>query len=280
MTRFTLALAAAAFSSVLTAGAQQTGPEPVRIVFQGGRSLPLEALELKGNQFTVLTAGDQFTQGQTFATTLADHIYGDKPEALNRGVALLLMNDPVKSLGALEPLLVSQRVSAPVPGNFWVEAARASILGYASMGNKAKVDALAKELADATPDPGVDPILALANAMMLPVMSKIEVKLAAYNELINDVTPADVAAYASFFKAGVLRKAKRDAEALDSYLAVSTLYPTGSGILNGAAQLNASEFITQQPRRSESVALVTAAARYAKDTPIGDDAKKRLEGMK
>lgn len=275
ITRFSLALAATALTSVTTLNAA----EPVQIVFQGGKMLPVTSLELKGGQFTVLTAQEGFTAGQTFPATLADHIFGDKPEGLNRGIALLLLDDPVKALGALEPLLASQKITSSIPGNFWVETARAAVVAYAWMGNAAKVEALAKDLGEATKI-SPDPVITLSKALLLPASTKLDVKLAAHNDLINEVAPADVAAYSSYFKAILLKRAKRDAEALESYLVIPCLYPTGNNVLNAGAELMASDFLLQQARREEAGALLNSASRDARGTPIADEAKKRLESLK
>jgi len=271
-------LTALAATALLTATAAHAA-EPVRIVFTGGRMLPIEAVELKNGQFTVLTPQEGFTQGQTFAANLADHIFGDKPDGLNRGIALLLLDDPVKALGALEPVLASQKVTAGVQGNFWVEAARATVIAYAWMGNSAKAEALGKELSDAT-KASPDPAVTLGKALLQPVSTKIDTKLTAYNDLVNDTVPTDIAAYAAFYRAAVLKRGHRDAEALESYLSVPCLYPTGSSLVSGAAELAAADALLVQARREEATALLNSASRDARGTPIADEAQKRLEGLK
>ncbi|MGC4016554.1 MAG: hypothetical protein QM755_18845 [Luteolibacter sp.] len=276
MKRFTVALATAAMATVVTAHAA----EPVRIVFPGNRYVPIEALELKGANFVVTVAQDGLTVGQSVPAASADHVFGDKPEGVDKGVSLLLLGDPVKALGALEPVLASQKVTAPVPGNFWVETARAAILAYADMGNSAKAEALAKDLADATPEAGPDPVLGLAKVLLLPAATKIDAKVAAFDEFINDASPTDVAAYSSYFKGRTLQKAKKDAEALEAWSVVTCLYPTGGSVLNAAAELASSQYLATLKRRDEAVSLLNAAVRDARNTPVAEEAKKRLESMK
>ncbi|BCU78469.1 hypothetical protein [Luteolibacter sp. LG18] len=276
MKRFTAVLATAALASAATVRAD----EPLKVVFQGGRTVPIEALEFKGGQFVVTVAQEGLTVGQAVPAASADHIFGDKPEAVNKGVGLMLLDDPVKALGALEPQLVSQKVTAAVPGNFWVETARAAILAYANMGNSSKVEALGKELSDATPEAGQDPVVGLAKVLLMPAATKVDAKVAAFNEFINDSTPTDVAAYASYFKGAALLKGKKDAEALEAYSVVTCLYPTGNSILNGAAEMASAQFLSNQKRRDEAVTLLNAAIRDAHNSPVADEAKKRLESLK
>jgi len=277
MKRFSAILATAALATVVTARAA----EPVRIVFQGGRAIPIEALELKGANFVVTAAQEGGPAvGQSVPTNTADHVYGDKPEGINKGIGFLLTGEPVKALGLLEPIVASQKVTGPVPGNFWVETARATILSYADMGNAAKAEDLAKALADATPEAGPDPVLALARVLLLPASTKLDAKTAAFDELINDNSPTDIAAYASYFKGQALQKGKKDFDALQAWSGVTCLYPTGGNVLNGAAELASSQYLFNQKRREEAVALLEAAVRDARNSPVADEAKKRLESMK
>ena len=50
----------------------------------------------------------------------------EKPATLNPAIGLLLMDKPGDALKLLEPVLAEQRVTAEIPGNFWLEAARAA----------------------------------------------------------------------------------------------------------------------------------------------------------
>ncbi|MFD0894904.1 hypothetical protein KBB96_04190 [Luteolibacter ambystomatis] len=276
MKRFTAALATVALATVVTARAA----EPVRIIFQGGRAIPIEALELKGANFVVTAAQDGLTVGQSVPSNTADHVFGDKPEGINKGIGFLLTGEPVKALGALEPIVTAHKVTGPVPGNFWVETARAAILAYADMGNAAKAEDLAKALADATPESGPDPVLGLARALLMSASTKLDARVAAFDEFINDNSPTDIAAYASYFKGQYLQKGKQDARALEAWSVVTCLYPTGGNILNGAAELASSQYLFNHKRRDEAVVLLEAAARDARNSPVADEAKKRLESMK
>jgi tetratricopeptide (TPR) repeat protein len=272
--------ALAATATLLSLAPASRAADPLRIVFKGGRSLPVDAITVENGQFKVLTAQDSFTAGQTFKTDLADYISGEKPEAINRGVAFILMDKPVEAIAQLEPVLNSQKVTASVQGNYWVEAARALLVAYARIGNNTKMEALGKELADATPESGTDPGMLLAKAISLPLSTKLDDRLNAFGDLLEDKNPVDVSAYAAFFRANFLSRTKKEAEALQGYLTVPCLYPTGGSVINGAAELFASESLVKQSRREEAVALLRAAMNDARGTVIADEAKKRLESLK
>lgn len=272
--------ALAATATLLSFVPASRAADPLRIVFKGGRSLPVDAITVENGQFKVLTAQDSFTAGQTFKTDLADYISGEKPEAINRGVAFILMDKPVEAIAQLESVLNSQKATATVQGNYWIEAARALLVAYARIGNNAKMEALGKDLADATPESGTDAGMLLAKAISLPPSTKLDERLNAFGDLLDDKNPVDVSAYAAFFRANALSKTKKEADALQGYLTVPCLYPTGGNVINGAAELFASEALVKQSRREEAVALLRAAMNDARGTAIADEAKKRLESLK
>ncbi len=266
-------------ASVITLSPARAADE-ARIVFQNGRSIPISAVSVQAEQITVMTAVDGFTAGQKFPLLSADHVYGDKPEAMERAVALILTDKASEALGLLEPVLISQQPSAKIPGNFWVEAARTALVGYAMTGNSAKVTALGKEIADATPQQGADPFSSLAKALMLPNTTSDTDLETAFKDLTTDNLPAALCAYASFFRGNVLKGAKKDAEALEVYLAVPCLYPSGGRILNAAAELNAAEYLTTLGRRDEALALLNSCVIDASGTLLVAEANKRLESLK
>ncbi|NQW99989.1 hypothetical protein HQ447_04965, partial [bacterium] len=108
--------------------------EPIRIVFQNGRSIPISGLDLQGDKLVVKVSADGMLAGQAFPLASADHVFGDKPAEINPALALLLTDKPVEALKLLEPILAEQRHTAKIPGNFWLEAARAALLAYAVSG--------------------------------------------------------------------------------------------------------------------------------------------------
>jgi hypothetical protein len=272
--------ALAATATLLSFSSVSRAADPLRIVFKGGRSLPVDAVTIENGQFKVLAGQESFTTGQMFKTDLADYISGEKPEAINRGVAFILMDKPVEAIAQLESVLNAQKVTASIQGNYWIETARALLVAYARIGNNAKMDALGKELAEATPESGTDPGMLLAKAISLPPSTRLDERLAAFGDLLDDKNPTDVAAYAAFFRANALVKTKKEGEALQGYLTVPCLYPTGGSVINGAAELFASEALAKQSRREEAVALLRAAINDARGTAIADEAKKRLESLK
>lgn len=254
--------------------------EPTRIVFQNGRSAPISALTLQGDKLVVTAAVDGFLPGQAFPLAIADHVYGAKPTSLNPAIALLLTGKSSEALKLLEPIVAEQRITAKIAGNFWLEAARAALVAYAVDGNAAKCTEIGKEISDATAAQGIDPFVSLGKALMMPTTTKVADKEVAFRDLTTGNLPADVAAYASIYRANVLKEAKRNAEALEAYLMVPGLYPTGGLILNGFAELNASELLVALNRREEAIALLNSSVRDSADTLLAVEANKRLESLK
>ena len=263
--------------------------EPARIVLQNGRSVLVSAVALQGDKLVVNTAADGFTQGQIIALATVDHVYGERPAELNPAIALLLMNKPGDAAKLLEPLLTAYRVTAKLPGNFWLEAARAALVAYAVEGNTTKVTDLGKEISDATLAPGSDAFVALGKALLLPASTKLAEREVAFRDLTTDNLPADICAYAAFYRANLLKNAKRtgdaaaiakqDMETLEAYLTVPCLFPSCGMILNGVAQLEAAAYLTGE-RREEAVALLHSSIRHSAGTLVAVEANKRLESQK
>ena len=67
---------------------------------------------------------------------------------------------------------------------------------------------------------------------------------------------------------------------LNAYLSVSTLYPSGSRILNGAAELRAADILISLNRRPEAITLLNSAVRDADGTLIAEEAANRLKSVK
>ncbi|HEX7261564.1 MAG TPA: hypothetical protein VF258_07085 [Luteolibacter sp.] len=274
--RSALQLCLAAILPLCSAGAA----EPIRLVFQNGRSVPLSAVVLQGDKFVLNVPTDGFNPGQIFPLASVDHVFGEKPAELDPAIALLLTGNPAEALKLLEPIIASQRASARIPGNFWLDAARAGLVAYAVSGNSAKCTEIGKEISDATPLQGIDPFVSLGKALLLPSSTQIADREVAFRDLTTDNLPADAAAYASFYRAEVLKGAKRDMDALEAYLAVPCLYPSGGRVLNGAAEFKAAEIIaTLNERREEAVSLLKSSIVDAADTLVAAEAKKRLESI-
>ena len=267
----------AASLSILPARAQDA--PPLQIAFVGNRTLPFSAVSVEGDRITVKSAVNGFDEGQTFSLSLASHIQGQKPAAINQGIAQLLLGNPAEALKIFEPILSEHRVTAKIPGNFWLETARAALVANALSGFRAKADELGGEISDATPAAGNDPTVALAKALLVTSSTPLEDRLSVLSTLATDDSPADVSAYACFFKAELLKGAKREDEALDSYLRVGTLYPTGGSVLNGAAEMNASRILASRNRRDEAIALLNSAVREAQGTAIAEEAEKRIKSL-
>lgn len=264
--------------------------EPVRIVFQNGRAVLLSAVALQGDKLVITGAAEGFAPGQSFPLTAADHIYGDKPAELNPGIALLLMGKSDEALKLLEPIVAAQRITSKIPGNFWLEAARAALVAYALNTNTAKCNDIGKEISDATLEQGIDPFVSLGKVLMMPGSTKVSDRDVAFRDLTTDNLPADVCAYASFYRANTLKGAKREADPakalkqesdiLEAYLMVPCLFPSGSMILNSVAELNASEILVGLGRREEAIALLNSSVRQSTGTLVAVEANKRLESLK
>ena len=264
--------------------------EPIQIVFQNGRGVAVSAVALQGGKLVITAPADGFTEGQSFAPETADHVYGEKPAELNQGIALLLLGQPKEALKLLEPIVASQRVTAKIPGNFWMEAAQGALVAHALEGNSPKLNEIGKEISDATPVQGIDPFVSLGKALTLPLSAGTAERETAFRDLTTDNLPAAICAYAAFYRAELLLNVKRsaelpaaqkqDMETLEAYLMVPCLFPSGGKILNAASELAASRFLTTLGRREEAVALLSSAIRRAPGTVIATEANKRLESSK
>lgn len=255
--------------------------EPARVVFQNGRSIPITALSLQADKLVVKTAADGFNPGQSFPLLSADHVYGEKPAELNQAVALLLTDKPKDARKLLEPIIAEHRLTAKIPGNFWLEAARTLLVAHAVNGDSKECAEIGGEISEATPAQGIDPFVSLGKALLMPPLTtKPEERETALSDLASDSQPAEVCAYASFYRGNLLRKEKRNAEALEAYLTAPCLYPSGGLLLNAAAELQAADLLGTLGRRDEARLLANSALRVSAGTVLVDEANKRLESLK
>ncbi len=261
----------------LSLPAMADGPQ---VVFRNGQMVPLAAITIQGDNLVISGEAEGFTAGQAFPMASADHIYGERPAAVSQGIALMLSGKPDEAIKLIEPVLALHRPSAKIPGNFWVEAARAALIAYALDGKDPKAEAIGRDITEATPAQGVDPFVLLGKTLSLPPSTKPDEKIAALKDLTNDDQPAAVAAYATFFIAKAHKDSNRNAEALETFLTVTGVYPTGGIVLNAAAELNAADILSGLTRREEALALVNSASRNAPGTVLADEAKRRLDSLK
>jgi tetratricopeptide (TPR) repeat protein len=212
---------------------------------------------------------------------MADHIYGDKPAETNQAIALILTGRSKEAQALLLPVVSEHRITAKIPGNFWLDAARALLVAYATNGDAADTTAIGKEISDATPAQGIDPFVSLGKALLLPVLTTTaEDRAIALGNLTTDNLPADLCAYASFFRGNILKKDRKNTEALEAYIAVPCLYPSGGLILNAAAELQAADLLVALKRPKEARALVESALRVTTGTVLADEANKRFTSLK
>jgi hypothetical protein len=254
--------------------------EALQLVFQNGRSVPLSAVNVQGETLTISAPAEGFNPGQTFPLSAIDHVYGDKPSEVYAGMALLLLDKPAEALKLLEPIIAAQRSTAKIPGNFWVEAAQAALVAYAIEGNAAKCNELGKEISEASPIQGTDPIVSLGKALLLPSTTPAKDREVALSDLMTNNMPADVSAYAALYRAKLFVATKREDDALESYLTVSSVYPSGGLILNAVAELKAADILQAKGRREEAVALLTSSVLHSAGTLVAAEANKRLESIK
>ena len=274
-------------TALLTAGALgasifalAAAAETTRIVLLNGRSIPLGAVAHQGENLVIITATETFNEGQTIPFEQADHVYGEEPPELKQATALLLMDKPKDAQKLLEPIVSHHRITASIPGNFWLEAARTLLVACAVARDTLKCTELGKEISDATPAPGNDPFVALGKALLLPTSAKVEDRDIALADLTTDARmPADVSAYASFYRANLLKQEKHPDQALEAYLTVPCLFPSGGLVLMAAAEIQAAELLNDPPRRAEALALLRSAARNAGDTVLLEEANKRLKSL-
>lgn len=250
------------------------------IVLQNGSSIPISAVSLQEDKLLVTTTVGVFTAGQSFALAAADHVYGEKPQELNEAIALVLLGQQNAALKLLEPMVVSHQATAKIPGNFWLEAARMTLIAYALNGNTAKCGEIGPRISEATPTQGVDPFVSLSKALLMPSSTAPDISEIAFRDLTTENLPAEVCAFASFYRGNLLKKLKRNTEAFEAFLSVSTLYPSGGIIVNAVAELQASDFLVDLGRREEAILLLKSSMVQSMGTPVTEEANKRLEKIK
>jgi hypothetical protein len=264
----------------LALSAAPLGAEPAQLVFQNGRSIPLSSVDIAQDKVLIKTTAEGFGAGQSFPLTAVSHVFGDRPAELNQAIALILFEKQSEAIALLEPLVAAHRVSAKIPGNFWLESARALLVSYALTGDSSRCTQLGKDISDATPAQGSDSFVSLGKALLMPESTGLEERDVSLKDLTTDEMPADVAAYASFFRAKLLKQQKKNPEALHSLLAVPGLYPSGGLILNAAAEILAADMLAALNRRDEATTLINSALRVTQGTILTDEANKRLESLK
>ena len=253
----------------------------LQLVLQNGRYVPVSALSLEADKFVVKTPVEGFNAGQSIPFALANHIYGVKPAETNQAIALLLSGKAKQAQTLLLPVVKEHAITAKIPGNFWLDAARALLVAYALDGDATSTTAIGKEISDATPAQGIDPFVTLGKALLLPALTtKVEDREQALIDLTTDNLPADLRAYASYFRGSLLIKERKKTEALDAFLSVPCLYPSGGLILNAASELQAADLLTELKRREEAIILLESALRVSSGTALATEAENRLASLK
>lgn len=256
---------------------------PARVVFQNGWSTPINNVILQGDKLVIKTTADGFNEGQVLPLQNADHIYGTKPPEINQALAILLTDrDRAKEARKLlEPVLAEHKLTAKIPGNFWIEAAKIMLITYALQSDNTSLTAIGREISDATPEQGTDPFVALGKALMMPPLTtKVEDRAAALSDQTTDNLPTDVCAFAEFFRGELFKKENQDAKALECFLRVFCIYPSGGLILNAAAEIKAADLLAAAGRPEEALILANSALRGAAGTMLVEEANKRIQSLK
>ncbi len=272
-----LALALSALAAPL-ASAQ----DAISIVFTVSgvsKSIPIDNLSFAADKFTVKNPGDTLPK-IPLNLAWASHVSGSEPPQIAEAVALLLMNKPSDALALLDPIMEAHQITAKVPGNYWIKAARAALVAHSINRATSKCAEIGKAISDATPVAGNDPSVALSTAMLTPLSVSINDRISALASLANDSSPPEVSAYACYFRGNLLKTAKKNKEALEAYLTVPAVYPTCGRILIAASVLNAGELIAGMNRRDEAILYLKDAVREGKGTAIGAEAEKRIPLVK
>lgn len=257
--------------------------EPARIIFQNGKSIPITAVTLQGDKLVVTADIDGFKEKDALPLQFADYVFGEKPAEINQAIASMLMDrlQAAQAQSILEPIVAQHQATAKIPGNFWIEAAKALLLSFALSGDATACNAIGKEISDATPTQGVDPFVALGKALLVNPLAKLEEREAALRGQTTDNLPAEVCAYASYFRGILLAKEKQDAKALEAFLMVTCIYPSGGMIINSAAEIQAADLMSAASKHEEALKLATSALRSSIGTKLlEDEANKRLESLK
>lgn len=254
--------------------------EPLRVVFQNGKSIPVSALMLQGDKLVLKTPTEGFGTGQTFSIKTADYIQGAKPPEINQALAHLLNNSPADAQKLLLPIVEVQDVTAKISGNYWLDAARALLVTYAALGDSSNTSDIGKKISAATSSQGVEPFVLLGKALLMSDSAEAQNRELALRDLTTDAMPDDLRAFASFYLGDLFKKQKKTAEALEAYLSITTLFPSGGVILNAAAELQAAEILATMKRREESVALMESALRVSAGTVLAEEANSRIKLLK
>jgi hypothetical protein len=243
------------------------------------KSIPIDNLGLQADKFTVKTPAEGLP---TIPLNLewASHVSGAEPQQISEAVGLILMNKPSDALALLDPIMESHKITAKVPGNYWIRAARAALVAHSINRATSRCAEIGKEISDATPTAGDDPSVSLSNVMLTPLSVSINERIKAYEGIANDASPPEVSAYASYFRGNLLKTAKRNSEALEAYLTIPAVYPTCGRVIMAAAAMNAGELVASMNRRDEAILYLEDAKREGKGTVIGAEAEKRIPLVK
>lgn len=254
---------------------------PLEAVLQNGRSVPVSSLALEGDKFVLKVATEAYPVGQIFPLAMVDHIYGERPPEINQAVALTLTGKARDAQVLLKPIVKDHSITAKIPGNFWLDAARSLLVAYAVSGDEANTTDMGNKISDTTPAQGIDPFVMLGKALLIPDTTvKAEDRELALRNLLTEKQPADLCAYASYYRGILFQKDKKTPEALEAYLSVPCLYPAGNFIVNAAAELKAADILTSMNRPKEALALAESALRVSVGTVLADKAKARLASLK
>lgn len=255
--------------------------EPNVIVFDGNREVKLDLVTLTPSSYVINAEVSGFTLGQALPLTVSTYVSGPKPVEINRAISQLVLGKATDALITIAPIVSRHKVTSKISGNYWIPSVRIAIIANAMNGGTEKVNSLGTDLAQVTGAQGRDPVMSLAQVLLMPASTKVDERVAAFSSLLKDPkTPLEICAYASYFRGNYLKTMHRNAEALESYLSVSCLYPAGGMVLNGAAEMKAADILNNQKRRFEAISLLTSATHGTRQTTVGNEVDQRLKSLR
>lgn len=256
--------------------------EAPRLVFRSGitfRSVPVSALRAEGGNFVLTQAVDNLAANTQIPATSVLRVSGGEPEEITKATALMLTGAPGAAIKLLDPLLQSQRATATVPGNFWVNAARMKIVAAAMEGDAKTVDSTSTDLVN-TSKLTTDPTPSLGQIILESRLGKLEERLQRFDDFVNENRPPRINGLAQYLRADILAGFKRDKEALDGFLTVPALNPTASAVVVAACEFRAAQLLTKMGRKAEAIASYEAIVGSVPGTALAEKSSEILKSLK
>lgn len=275
----------------LTCARAEDDEESQTVILKGGAVIPLDAVQIAEGKITVTKEVPGFVADQSYPAETIDRIGGAEPVAFRKAVAEMLVGNPVEAVRLVAPIIDQQRSTAAIPGNFWVEAMRISMLGNALAGRNSKVDEIARDLnQNGKKEAAGDSTAELARLICSPSNPKPDVRVKDLSLFANELRPAELNGIALYLAADILAKDHRDEQALDIFISVPAIYSTSGPSVVAACEYRTAELILRLNRnpeipdsktssKSEALAIYKSAAAYGADTAVAQLATEKIKSM-